>query len=118
MKYRFKKIKCFCPHIYMPTFKEKFNKKFNQDKDESNSKAKMTRLTGIPKKVLDEVYDRGVGAYRTNPSSVRPQVKSPEQWATARLYAFIMKAYDAVKKGRDKINQDQDLFETIQKKLK
>jgi hypothetical protein len=102
----------------MPTFKEKFNKKFNQDKDESNSKAKMTRLTGIPKKVLDDVYDRGVGAYRTNPSSVRPQVKSEEQWATARIYAFIMKAYDAVKKGKKKINQDQDLFEQIEKKLK
>ena len=102
----------------MTTFKQKFNKKFNQDKDESNSKSKMVRLTGIPRKILDEVYDRGVGAYRTNPSSVRPQVKSEEQWATARIYAFIMKSYDAVKKGKDKINQDQDLFEKIQKKLK
>ena len=102
----------------MTTYKQKFNKKFNQDKDESNSKAKMTKLTGIPKKVLDDVYDRGVGAYRGNPSSVRPQVKSEEQWATARIYAFIMKAYDAVKKGKKKINQDQDLFEKIINKLK
>ena len=102
----------------MTTYKQKFNKKFNQDKDESNSKAKMTKLTGIPKKVLDDVYDRGVGAYRNNPSSVRPQVKSEEQWATARIYAFIMKAYDAVKKGKKKINQDQDLFEKIINKLK
>lgn len=102
----------------MTTYKQKFNKKFNQDKDESNSKAKMTKLTGIPKKVLDDVYDRGVGAYKTNPSSVRPQVKSEEQWATARIYAFIMKAYDAVKKGKKKINQDQDLFEKIMNKLK
>lgn len=102
----------------MSTYKQKFNKKFNQDKDESNSKAKMTKLTGIPKKVLDDVYDRGVGAYRNNPSSVRPQVKSEEQWATARIYAFIMKAYDAVKKGKKKINQDQDLYEKIKEKLK
>jgi len=102
----------------MTTYKQKFNKKFNQDKDESNSKAKMTKLTGIPKKVLDDVYDRGVGAYRNNPSSVRPQVKSEERWATARIYAFIMKAYDAVKKGKKKINQDQDLFEKIINKLK
>jgi len=102
----------------MTTYKQKFNKKFNQDKDESNSKAKMTKLTGIPKKVLDDVYDRGVGAYRNNPSSVRPQVKSEEQWATARIYAFIMKAYDAVNKGKKKINQDQDLFEKIINKLK
>jgi len=102
----------------MTTYKQKFNKKFNQDKDESNSKAKMTKLTGIPKKVLDDVYDRGVGAYRNNPSSVRPQVKSEEQWATARIYAFIMKAYDAVNKGKKKINQDQDLYEKIINKLK
>ena len=102
----------------MTTYKQKFNKKFNQDKDESNSKAKMTKLTGIPKKVLDDVYYRGVGAYRNNRSSVRPQVKSEEQWATARIYAFIMKAYDAVNKGKKKINQDQDLFEKIINKLK
>ena len=102
----------------MTTFKHRFNKKFNQDKDESNSKAKMTKLTGIPKKVLDDIYDRGVGAYRNNPSSVRPQVKSEEQWATARIYAFIMKAYDAVNKGKKKINQDQDLYEKIINKLK
>ena len=102
----------------MSTYKNKFNKKFNQPPDESNSKAKMTRLTGIPKSVLDDVYDRGVGAYRTQPSSIRPSVKSPEQWATARIYAFIMKSYDAVKKGKSKINQDQDLFEKIKNKLK
>lgn len=100
----------------MSTFKNRFNKKFNQDKDESNSKAKMTRLTGIPKKILDEVYDRGVGAFKTAGPS-RPNM-TKESWAIARQYAFIMKAYDAVKKGRDKINQDQDLFEKIQKKLK
>jgi len=65
-------------HIYMSTFKQKFNKMFNQDKDKSNSKAAMVKLTGIPKKVLDDVYDRGVGAFKTNPSSVRPQVTSEE----------------------------------------
>ena len=35
------------------------------------------------------VFKRGVGAYKTNPSSVRPQVKSPEQWAYARLRSFL-----------------------------
>ena len=100
----------------MSTFKNRFNKKFNQDKDESNSKAKMTKLTGIPKKVLDDVYDRGIGAFKTVGPS-RPNM-TKEQWATARIYAFIMKAYDAVKKGKKKINQDQDLFEKIINKLK
>ena len=78
----------------------------------------MVKLTGIPKSVLDDVYDRGVGAFRTNPASVRPQVKSKEQWAMARVYAFIMKSYDAVKNNKKKINQDQDLFEKIKNKLK
>ncbi len=100
----------------MSTYKQKFNKKFNQDKDESNSKAKMTKLTGIPKKVLDEIFSRGVGAFKTAGPS-RPNM-TKEQWATARIYAFIMKAYDAVKKGKDKINQDQDLYEKIKEKLK
>ena len=102
----------------MTTYKQKFNKKFNQDKDESNSKAKMTRLTGIPTKVLDEIFDRGSAAFYNNPSSVRKSVKSPEQWSYGRLYAFIMKAYDAKRKGLRRINQDQDLFEKIRDKLK
>jgi len=105
-------------HIYMSTFKQKFNKMFNQDKDKSNSKAAMVKLTGIPKKVLDDVYDRGVGAFKTNPSSVRPQVTSEEQWATARVYAFIIKSYDGKRKGKEKINQDNDLYNKIKDKLK
>jgi hypothetical protein len=39
--------------------------------------------------MLEQVYDRGVGAYRTNPSSVRPNVTSPEQWAMARVNVFL-----------------------------
>jgi hypothetical protein len=45
----------------------------------------------MPIKALQEVYNKGIGAYKTNPSSVRPQVKSKEQWAFARVYAFVMK---------------------------
>lgn len=102
----------------MSTYKEKFNKKFKQPLQQSNSMYQMTRLTGIPKKVLQDVYDRGVGAFNTNPSSVRPQVKSEEQWAVARIYAFIMKSYDAKRKGKESINQDNDLFNKIVKKLR
>ena len=35
------------------------------------------------------IYNKGIGAYKTNPQSVRPSVKSPEQWAFARVYASI-----------------------------
>jgi len=34
-------------------------------------------------------FNRGIGAYRTNPSSVRPTVTSPEQWAQARVNSFL-----------------------------
>ena len=73
------------------TSKNRFNKKYNQKKDQSNSKKDISKLTGIPLKFLDEVFDRGVGAYRTNPKSVRPSVKSPEQWAFGRVYSFVMR---------------------------
>lgn len=38
---------------------------------------------------LKIVYNRGIGAYRTNPSSVRPSVSSPQQWAQARVNSFL-----------------------------
>jgi len=38
---------------------------------------------------LRQVYNRGIGAYRSNPSSVRGSVSSPEQWAMGRVNAFM-----------------------------
>ena len=38
---------------------------------------------------LSKVYERGIGAYKTNPASVRPTVSSPEQWAAARINSFL-----------------------------
>lgn len=43
----------------------------------------------VTARTLAAVFDRGVGAYRTNPSSVRPNVRSPEQWAYARVKNFL-----------------------------
>ena len=40
-------------------------------------------------RTLGAVFNRGVGAYKTNPGSVRPSVKSPEQWAYARVNSFL-----------------------------
>ncbi len=39
---------------------------------------------------LKKVYDRGIGAYRTNPQSVRPSVSTAQQWAMARVNSFYM----------------------------
>jgi hypothetical protein len=70
--------------------------------DKSYSLAKLAKVSGIPKAILQEVYNRGIGAYKTQPSSVRlkgsfvknvaaPMSKklSKEQWAYARVYSFI-----------------------------
>jgi len=73
----------------MSTYKEKFNKKYKQPKDKSNSLSDISRLTGYKKSGLQTIYNKGVGAYKTNPRSVRPNVKSEEQWAMARVYAAV-----------------------------
>jgi len=59
---------------------------------------------------LTEVYKRGIGAYKSNPSSVRPSVKSKEQWAQARVFSFVMKAEGTW--GR----ADKDLADKVKKK--
>lgn len=57
--------------------------------------------------MLRQVYDRGVGAYRTNPESVRPNVSSPEQWAMARVNNFLR----AIRNGRFRSGRhDTDLL--------
>ena len=71
------------------TWKTKFNKKYGQPADASNSLSKIAKLTGIPRSGIQKIYNKGIGAYKTNPSSVRPNVKSKEQWAYARVYASV-----------------------------
>lgn len=72
------------------TYKNKFNKKYGFDKDESHSIEEIAEITGYDIDGLETIYDKGVGAYYTNPASVRPQVKSAEQWAIARIYSAVM----------------------------
>ncbi len=83
------------------TYKEDFNKKYNQPKDKSNSLKDISKLTGYKLSGIKTIFDKGIGAFKTNPGSVRPSVKSPEQWAYARVYAAInpkSKAYKIDKK--------------------
>ena len=40
-------------------------------------------------RMLIAVFRRGVGAYNTNPQSVRPSVTSSDQWAYARVNSFL-----------------------------
>jgi hypothetical protein len=68
-----------------------FKKLHNIDPSQSLSIKQISKLSKMPVKALMEVFDKGVGAYHTNPESVRPMVKSPEQWGLARIYSFVMK---------------------------
>ena len=83
------------------TYKQKFNKKHKQPLNKSNSLSDISRLSGYKKSGLQTIYNKGIGAYKTNPQSVRPQVKSKDQWAMARVYASVntkSKAYKIDKK--------------------
>lgn len=56
----------------------------DHNEEHGGDKRKKTNL-----RTLVAVFKRGVGAYKTNPESVRPTVKSPEQWAYARVNSFL-----------------------------
>ena len=77
-------------------------KKFGLSPTTSLSLSELSALSKIPKAGLQSVYNRGIGAYKSNPESVRvkgtfkkdPTVPlsmklSKEQWAMARVYSFI-----------------------------
>lgn len=54
------------------------------NEDVGDTASKRTNL-----RTLIAVFNRGVGAYNTNPSSVRPNVTSADQWAYARVNSFL-----------------------------
>jgi len=79
------------------TYKNKFNRKYKQPLNKPNSLTEISRLTGYKKSGLQTIYNKGVGAFKTNRSSVRPSVKSKEQWAYSRVYASINPSSKAYK---------------------
>jgi len=106
----------------MPTFKQIFNKKYKKDINQSNSLTEIAKLTKIKKSILQQVYNRGIGASKNNPTSVRSKSgeKKPggfsvnnrmtkEQWAIARVYGFVGKNPKQVGTGKP----DRDLFDKI-----
>ena len=71
------------------TFKNKFNMKYGFPKDASHSVKEISDLTGYKKSGLLTIIEKGKGAFYSNHQSVRPNVKTPEQWGFSRLYASV-----------------------------
>ena len=104
----------------MVTNKQKFNLKYKQSKDQPNSKKDISKLTGIPIKILDEIFDRALMAHKNNPQSVRSlsgkkiggkSLKgkmSAQQWGYSRIYSFVMK-------GKTYKTADKDLADKVRK---
>ena len=76
--------------------------KRNNLQEKHYSLRELSKISAVPLPILQEVYNRGIGAYKTNPTSVRlkgsyvkgvdaPRSKklSKEQWAFARVYSFL-----------------------------
>jgi len=72
------------------TYKDKFNKKYGFPKGTSHSVEEISKITGYKKSGLETIISKGKGAFYSNPQSVRPSVKTPEQWSKARLYSAVM----------------------------
>ena len=84
------------------TFKQRYNKKYGFEKDTSHSLRDIAKKTGYKLSGLQTIYDKGIGAWKTNPSSVRrkgdltkrggkrTQLLGKEQWAMARVYSAVM----------------------------
>lgn len=66
---------------------EKSTARMNELVDEYNKGKEGNKRISVG--TLQAVYRRGIGAYRGNPSSVRGNVSSPQQWAMARVNAFM-----------------------------
>tara|TARA_R100000773_G_scaffold41797_1_gene38527 strand:- start:456 stop:758 length:303 start_codon:yes stop_codon:yes gene_type:complete len=97
------------------TFKQKFNKKHGQPKDATNSIRKIARLSGIKYSNALKIVEKGRGAHRSNPESVRSvggkkiggkSLKGKmgaTQWGIARLYSAVMGG-KAAKVDKDLLN--------------
>lgn len=80
---------------------------FRREFPDAKSLKDKARVTGIPLKIIKEVYDRGLAAWRTGH---RPGA-SQFAWGHARVHSFIMK-------GCTYYSADKDLQEEAKKKMK
>ena len=72
------------------SYKQKFNIKYGQDKNKSNSIQEIAKLSGYKISSLKKIVEKGEGAFFSNPKSVRPNIKNATAWGMARLYSSVM----------------------------
>jgi len=83
------------------THRQQWIKK-NKLEDRPYGLAELAKISKTPLKTLQEIYNRGIGAYKTQPNSVRMKgtfekgVVAPasmklskDQWAYARVYSWL-----------------------------
>ncbi len=83
------------------THKQRFLKSHSLN-DKPYSLKELSKISQVPLSILQEVYNRGIGAYKNNPTSVRMKgsfkknISAPlsmklskEQWAFSRVYSFL-----------------------------
>lgn len=91
----------------MATHRIRYLRKMGLDPKESYSLKELAKVSGVPVSILQEVYDRGEGAWGSSIGSVRLKKdfsKNPdtskyprkarltkEQWAFARVYSWLDK---------------------------
>lgn len=91
------------------TFKQKFNKKYNQPLNKSNSLKEISKLSKVSEKELKNILKKGEAAFFNNPKSVRPQVKSATEWGIARIYSAVMKG-NAAKVDKEELKRGREQF--------
>ena len=89
-KMSFKNPKAYAPFKSdkgVKTRKSSYTERFHKKYPDAKSLSEIAKATGISKSILQEVYDRGMAAWRTGH---RPGA-SQQAWGMARVHSFVMK---------------------------
>lgn len=71
------------------TYKQKFNRKYGFKLNEPHDLEEIAKITKYKLSGLKTIFEKGEGAFTSNPQSVRPNVKNAQQWAYSRVYAAL-----------------------------
>lgn len=93
-----KTYKKFSTNKNIKTRTSSYTKRFRMKYPDAKSLKEISKITKIPLKTLETVYNRGLAAWRTGH---RPGA-SPQAWAYARVHSYVLK-------GKTYFTADQDL---------